>query len=49
MYNLHLSKGDIEFMDIQEIDWFYGRLIQEKRDEQKAFEEARTGRKSLEG
>lgn len=48
MYNLHQAKSDIENMDVQEIEWFYGRLVQEKRDEAKAIEEARSGRKTIE-
>lgn len=28
-----LSQVEIESMDVKEIDWFYGRLIEKKREE----------------
>lgn len=32
-YYLHLSIKDIEDMDLKEIEWLYGRLVKQKKDE----------------
>ena len=35
-YHLKVSVQDFENMDLKEIEWIYGRLIKEKRDENEA-------------
>jgi hypothetical protein len=34
MYHLHMSKSDIEDADVKELDWIYGRLVEQKKKEQ---------------
>ena len=34
MYHLHMTKADIENCDLKELDWIYGRLIEQKKKEQ---------------